>query len=61
MTEALKKNKVQFVELILRQGIVMKEYLTVQVMVELYENVGDTACLLYTCIVYLPLQGAFNL
>ncbi|XP_052227848.1 transient receptor potential cation channel subfamily M member-like 2 isoform X2 [Dreissena polymorpha] len=39
LTEALKKNKVQFVELILRQGIVMKEYLTVQVMVELYENI----------------------
>lgn len=39
LTEALRTNKVKFVQLILQQGVVMKEYLTVQVLKKLYEEV----------------------
>lgn len=40
LTEALLTNKVKFAQLILQQGVVMKEYLTVQVLERLYEEVG---------------------
>ncbi|XP_060576682.1 transient receptor potential cation channel subfamily M member-like 2 [Ruditapes philippinarum] len=39
LTEALLTNKVKFVLLILQQGVVMKEYLTVQVLERLYKDV----------------------
>ncbi|XP_053406588.1 transient receptor potential cation channel subfamily M member-like 2 [Mercenaria mercenaria] len=39
LTEALLTNKVKFVLLILQQGVVMKEYLTVQVLEKLYDEV----------------------
>ncbi|WAR20827.1 TRPM3-like protein [Mya arenaria] len=39
LTEALTTHKVQFVQLILHQGIVMKEYLTYEVLEKLYESV----------------------
>ena len=40
LTEALLKNKVKFVELILQQGVVMKEYLTVERLEKLYLEVS---------------------
>ena len=40
LTDALVKNKVKFVELILQQGVVMKEYLTVERLEKLYLEVN---------------------
>jgi len=37
MMDALSSNKVEFVQLILRQGVVMKEFLTVDILERLYE------------------------
>lgn len=39
LTDALLTNKVKFVQLILQQGVVMKEFLTVQVLERLYREV----------------------
>ena len=40
LTEAMLQEKVKFVELLLQQGVVMKEYLTVEVLEKLYEVVS---------------------
>ena len=40
LTDALVKNKVKFVELVLQQGVVMKEYLTVERLEKLYLEVN---------------------
>lgn len=40
LTDALVHKKVKFVELILQQGVVMKEYLTVEVLEKLYKDVS---------------------
>ena len=40
LTDALLKNKVKFVELILQQGVVMKEFLTVGRLERLYLEVS---------------------
>ena len=37
MMDALSSNKVEFVQLILRQGVVMKEFLTVDILERLYQ------------------------
>ena len=44
LTDALVKNKVKFVELILQQGVVMKEYLTVERLEKLYLEVNTLIC-----------------
>ena len=44
LTDALVKNKVKFVELVLQQGVVMKEYLTVERLEKLYLEVNTRIC-----------------
>ena len=44
LTDALVKNKVNFVELVLQQGVVMKEYLTVERLEKLYLEVNTLIC-----------------
>ena len=44
LTDALVKNKVKFVELVLQQGVVMKEYLTVERLEKLYLEVNTLLC-----------------
>ena len=47
LTEALLKNKVKFVELILQQGVVMKEFLTVERLERLYLEVSAGTTIFY--------------
>ena len=47
LTEALLKNKVKFVELILQQGVVMKEFLTVERLERLYLEVSIGTTMFY--------------